>query len=90
MYSLIDFIEARHQDIDLSMEQTYDLWGSKKSFTRRMNAPHRCSFLDVVRLAVRIKVSPEELTTTYRMGAESLSQEDAKLLNHFNSIPEPV
>ena len=89
MPSILQFIEARHQKIDLDIAGTYLMIGSKTRFTRMMNSRlDKAPLIDILRLSLRLQIHPLTLIEEYNMGASTISDEDRKQLkDHYSTKP---
>lgn len=85
------FIEVRHAELGLNIEDTYEVFGTKKRFTRQMNFPNRAILRDVLRLAYRLHLHPLTLIEEYDMGKLMITDEDrAQLREHYRVNPDPL
>lgn len=82
------FLKVRHSELNLPIEDTYDLFGTKKRFTRQVNTPERINLETLLRLAFRIQVHPLTLIEDYNMGKLMITQDDrVQLRDHYSLTP---
>jgi hypothetical protein len=82
--TLPDFIESRHAELDKSLTGVHELFGTKKRFTRQVNAPERITMETLLRLAYRIDVHPLSLIEIYNVGQLMITNDDKEQLrSHY-------